>query len=233
CMLCRQAQVNPDACGEMLHQQGVRAHLLCLFFADGISARLDGAGGVVMFHEEVEYALEKAARRECFVCQQSGASITCRETGCDVSFHLPCATRGGCVTQYFGLYRSFCREHQPQQQVEVVPEEEPSCLICMDPVDSQPSYRSMVCPACQHAWFHRECIQEQALQAGLLRFQCPACRDQNAFLPEMLNMGIRIPFRLPSWVVQENVEELGERHRRCDASECLCPGGREQAEQEG
>ncbi|XP_068006479.1 PHD finger protein 7-like [Melanerpes formicivorus] len=233
CMLCRQAQVNLDACGEILQQQGLRAHLLCLFFANEISARRDGAGGVVLLHEEVEYAMERAARRECFVCHQSGATITCRETGCDVSFHLPCATRGGCVTQYFGLYRSFCREHHPQQQVEVVPEEDTTCLICLEPVDSQTSYRTMVCPACQHAWFHRECIQEQALQTGQLRFQCPACRDQNAFLPEMLNMGIQIPYRLPSWVVQENVEELGERHRHCDASECLCPGGREQAEQEG
>ncbi|XP_068019905.1 PHD finger protein 7-like [Melanerpes formicivorus] len=91
----------------------------------------------------------------------------------------------------------------------------------------------MVCPACQHAWFHRECIQGLARHAGLMSFQCPVCRDQNAFLPEMLTMGIRIPARMLLWQVQENVEEVVERHSRCDASECLCPGGREQAEQEG
>ncbi|KAM6060056.1 uncharacterized protein LJ206_014476 [Theristicus caerulescens] len=46
-------------------------------------------------------------------------------------------------------------------------------------------------------------------------------------------MGIRIPFRLPSWEDSHAYAALSERHSRCDASECLCPGGREQAEEEG
>ncbi|NXN14142.1 PHF7 protein, partial [Indicator maculatus] len=135
--------------------------------------------------------------QECCVCHQRGATITCSETGCDVSFHLPCATRGGCVTQYFGLYRSFCREHHPHQEVEAVPEEDTTCLMCTDPVDNHTSYSTMVCPACQHTWFHRECIQVGAHPSlpGDHRFQCPACRDQNAFLPEMLTLGIQIPVR--------------------------------------
>ncbi|NXR16267.1 G2E3 ligase, partial [Semnornis frantzii] len=171
----------------------------------------------------------------CCGCHQSGATITCSETGCDVSFHLPCATRDGCVTQYFRAYRAFCREHRPRQEVAAVPEDDSTCLMCTDPLDNQLSYRTMACPACEHAWFHRECIQAQALHAGFFRFHCPACRDQNAFLPEMLNLGIRIPLRLvmPSWEDLEDLQQLVERHSRCDASECLCPGGREQAEAGG
>ncbi|NXI41280.1 PHF7 protein, partial [Galbula dea] len=169
----------------------------------------------------------------CFVCHQGGATITCLEEGCDRSFHLPCAVAGRCVTQYFGPYRSYCSDHCPGQEVEVAPQAGTECLICMEPVDNQMSYRTMVCPACQRAWFHRDCIQGLALRAGIGSFQCPMCRDQEAFLPEMFAMGIRIPIRAPLWEDVQTLNELVERHSRCDASECLCPGGREQAEEEG
>ncbi|NWR38334.1 PHF7 protein, partial [Tachuris rubrigastra] len=46
---------------------------------------------------------------------------------------------------------------------------------------------------------------------------------------------IRFPFsiRPPSWEENDAFDELGERHSHCDASECLFPGGREEAEEEG
>ncbi|NXT51832.1 G2E3 ligase, partial [Pluvianellus socialis] len=169
----------------------------------------------------------------CFVCGESGATITCQGTGCDRSFHLPCAVEGECVTQFLPQYRSFCWEHRLQQEVEAVPEEDTTCLICMDPVGDRKSYTTMVCPACKSAWFHRGCIQGQATSAGILCFRCPLCGDRNAFTTEMFTMGIRIPLRLPSWEESREFEELNERHSRCDARECLCPGGREQAENEG
>ncbi|XP_075570381.1 E3 ubiquitin-protein ligase PHF7-like [Pelecanus crispus] len=171
--------------------------------------------------------------QHCFVCGESGATIACQETGCDRSFHLPCAVEGGCVTQFFPQYRSFCWEHRPEQAVGAAPEENTTCLICLDLVEDRTSYGTMVCPACQHAWFHRGCIQGQAVSAGFSCFRCPLCRDKDLFLSEMLVMGIRIPFRLPSWENSRAYTALNERHRRCDARECLCPGGREQAEEEG
>ncbi|POI18715.1 hypothetical protein CIB84_017541 [Bambusicola thoracicus] len=95
--------------------------------------------------------------------------------------------------------RSFCWEHHPQQAVEAAPTQDSTCIFCMEPVaDSRPSSR-MVCPACQHAWFHRACIQEQALCAGVSCFQCPLCRDRERFIQDMITMGIRIPFRLVSF----------------------------------
>ena len=41
----------------------------------------------------------------CFVCGKRGATITCAESGCNRSFHLPCASKGDCITQYFGEFR--------------------------------------------------------------------------------------------------------------------------------
>lgn len=43
--------------------------------------------------------------QSCFICCKMGATITCCQTGCDRTFHLPCAPDGQCVTQYFGAYR--------------------------------------------------------------------------------------------------------------------------------
>uniref|UniRef100_A0A8D0KRK2 PHF7/G2E3-like PHD zinc finger domain-containing protein n=1 Tax=Strix occidentalis caurina TaxID=311401 RepID=A0A8D0KRK2_STROC len=67
-------------------------------------------------------------------------------------------------------------------------------------------------------------------------FNCPLCRNEQEFLQDMLTMGIQIPLRLVSrWLTGQEAanEALTERHSRCDARECLCPGGREQAEEHG
>eukprot|EP00076_Gallus_gallus_P044910 XP_025010448.1 PHD finger protein 7-like [Gallus gallus] len=103
----------------------------------------------------------------------------------------------------------------------------------MEPVGDSRSYSTMVCPSCQHAWFHRACIQEQAMRAGIYCFQCPLCRDRDWFLRDMVTMGIRIPFRKPTWEDNNAYASLRIRHDRCDASSCLYPRGRERAEREG
>ncbi|NWV72300.1 G2E3 ligase, partial [Malurus elegans] len=90
---------------------------------------------------------------------------------------------------------SYCPEHSPQQDAQVTPEPGTECPICMEPVEDRKTFRTMVCPACKKAWFHRDCIQAQALRAGALFFQCPLCRNDEAFPVEMFVMGIRVPFR--------------------------------------
>ncbi|KAK2517614.1 hypothetical protein Q9233_013049, partial [Columba guinea] len=170
--------------------------------------------------------------QDCFVCSESGATITCQETGCNRSFHFPCALEGECVTQFLPQYRSYCWEHRPQQELQAAPENT-ACLICLEPVEDRTSYGTMVCPECQHAWFHRGCIQGQASGAGISCFQCPLCRDKDRFVPEMLTLGIRVPLRMPLWENNNAYADLGDRHSRCDARECLCPQGREHREGRG
>ncbi|XP_050572907.1 PHD finger protein 7-like [Cygnus atratus] len=174
--------------------------------------------------------------QQCFVCGERGATITCTETGCERSFHLPCASEGECVTQFFGRYRSFCWEHRPQQAVQAAPEQDTTCTICMDPVGDSKSYHTMVCPACSHAWFHRGCIQELAIHTDNHRIKCPVCRNRGEFRSEMSIMGIRgirVPVRGPAWENNNASASLQERCRRCTARECLYPQGREQAEGQG
>ncbi|NXR43565.1 G2E3 ligase, partial [Zosterops hypoxanthus] len=97
--------------------------------------------------------------QHCCVCGQSGATIMCCEENCNSWFHLPCAKEGGCVTQYIPDYSSYCPEHRPEQDVQVTPEPGTECPICMEPVEDEKTFRTLVCPACKRAWFHRDCIQ--------------------------------------------------------------------------
>ncbi|XP_051626227.1 G2/M phase-specific E3 ubiquitin-protein ligase-like [Manacus candei] len=175
----------------------------------------------------------------CCICGQSGATISCCGRHCDLSFHLPRAKQGGCVTQFHRPFSSYCPAHSPQQAVEVTPEPGTQCLICLEPVEDRKTFHTLVCPACKTAWFHRDCIQVgvvlsprgaqqglsstraslvllvsflqgQALHAGLLSLQCPLCRNDDTFLGDMFTMGIQIPFRPPSWEGINAFNELGD-----------------------
>uniref|UniRef100_A0A663MKD5 RING-type domain-containing protein n=1 Tax=Athene cunicularia TaxID=194338 RepID=A0A663MKD5_ATHCN len=172
----------------------IQQHGLCAHVFCLVSVRLPLTGLLCSF-------------QQCFVCGKSGAATTCCREGCDRSFHLPCTTEGGCG----------------RTQLEAAPEKDTTCLLCLELVGDRKSYGTMVCPACKHAWFHRGCIQGQAVRDGISCFRCPLCRDRDAFSSEMLSMGIRIPFRLDPHAY----DDLSERHSRCDACECLCPGGRD------
>ncbi|XP_064289358.1 PHD finger protein 7-like [Passer domesticus] len=171
--------------------------------------------------------------QRCCVCGQSGATIMCCQEDCERWFHLPCAKEGGCVNQYITPYSSYCPQHRPVQEVRATPEPGTDCPICLEPVEDRKTFNTMVCPKCKRAWFHRDCIQGQAMCAGLLYFCCPLCRNMEDFSVEMMIMGIRIPFRQPTWEDNDAFAYLGERHSTCNARECLYPGGREEAEQEG
>ncbi|KAM6301156.1 PHD finger protein 7-like [Aegotheles albertisi] len=233
CMFCGQAKDEQETCGNRVVKHDVCAHAFCLLFASGLFEKMSEIQGLPAVRiKDLRSAILGAAEEHCFVCGQSGAGISCRELGCGRRFHLPCAREGHCVTQYFPPYRAFCGEHSPRQAVEAAPEEDTTCLICLELVGDQKSYGTLVCPACQHAWFHRGCIQGLAVGEGSTRFQCPLCREKELFGLEMRTMGIQVPRSLPAFDSQA-FAELNARHSRCDARECLCPRGREQAQAQG
>ncbi|XP_040519907.1 PHD finger protein 7-like isoform X1 [Gallus gallus] len=200
CVLCGRADVDPNICGHTLDEKGIRVHQYCLEFAitftEASLIRLATEGLPL---GAIRRAAKHATKQQCFVCGERGAAITCSETGCERSFHLPCAMDGECVTQHFRQRRCYCWEHRPRQEIQEAPEEGTICLICLEPVGDSLSYHTMACPTCQHAWFHRGCIQQQALNAGAFCFYCPGCRDKDQFFQEMATMGIQIPHRLVSF----------------------------------
>uniref|UniRef100_A0A8C3VAK6 PHD finger protein 7 n=1 Tax=Catharus ustulatus TaxID=91951 RepID=A0A8C3VAK6_CATUS len=232
CVLCHRTEADPDICGDKLEKFGLCAHVFCLVSGSGLL--LQHCNGHTM---PLSSHLLLHSSAHCCVCGQSGATILCCEENCGKWFHLPCAKEGGCVNHYITPYRSFCSEHRPHQDVQVTPAPGTECPICMEPVEDRMSYRTMVCPACQRAWFHRDCIQVGAMASvpGHSRYSCPLCRDSEEFVVQMIIMGIPVPFRLvlPTWEDNDAFADLGERHSQCNARECLYPGGREEAEEEG
>eukprot|EP00076_Gallus_gallus_P044911 XP_025010449.1 PHD finger protein 7-like [Gallus gallus] len=210
CVLCGRVDEDSSILGHKKELGGFYFHEFCAMFANDLCEHVE-AGRMAQFsRKDLIRTVRQAEQTLCFVCGKTGATITCAALGCDRSFHLPCASEGQCVTLYIGKFRSLCWTRG----------------------DSR-SYSTMVCPSCQHAWFHRACIQEQAMRAGIYCFQCPLCRDRDWFLRDMVTMGIRIPFRKPTWEDNNAYASLRIRHDRCDASSCLYPRGRERAEREG
>ncbi|XP_052556863.1 PHD finger protein 7-like [Tympanuchus pallidicinctus] len=234
CVLCGRAQVNPDICGQTFASGGLCAHEFCLVFANGLLQWRCPAGEIFGFPvSAIQHTLQLAGQKNCFVCGGRGAAISCAETGCQRSFHLPCAEDGQCVTQHFGPHRSFCWEHRPRQAAEAAPSQNTICVICLEPVGDCTSYHTMVCPVCKQAWFHRGCIRKHALHAATMRFFCPVCGGKTRFRSQMTTLGIQIPIRRPSWWDDAAYQPLRERHRRCDANPCIHLGGRERAHEQG
>ncbi|KAM6307119.1 G2/M phase-specific E3 ubiquitin-protein ligase-like [Aegotheles albertisi] len=223
-MLCGRAQADPHLCGTIRVKQDICAHIFCVNFADGLfEKKIEVQGHGAIYLSDIRCAIEQAAQKHCFVCGNSGASISCQWPGCDRSFHLPCAVEGECITQYLPLFRGFCWEHRPKQAVEAVAEEDTTCLICLDLVGDGKSYSTMVCPVCKHAWFHRGCIQVGAVPSpvlavhnGITRFQCPLCRNKDLFCLEMLTMGIRVPGRPWQLLLCSSCAAQGT-HRGCSS----------------
>uniref|UniRef100_A0A8B9TU81 G2/M phase-specific E3 ubiquitin-protein ligase n=1 Tax=Anas platyrhynchos TaxID=8839 RepID=A0A8B9TU81_ANAPL len=168
----------------------------------GLYQRGPEGEGILGFRcADIRRVAGRAARKRCCVCRKKGATVACRQKRCSRRFHLPCSSQRGCISQFFGKYSSFCWEHRPQQTVETLQEGHTTCIICMEVVEDSLSYTTMVCPSCKHAWFHRGCIQGQALRTGLRHFACPHCRDWERFVPEMLQMGICVPNKcVPSFL---------------------------------
>ncbi|XP_031411353.1 PHD finger protein 7-like [Meleagris gallopavo] len=232
CVLCGRVDEDSSIYGHKHEKNGFYFHTFCVIFSTGLCKPGSDIRNACHFEEDLIRTIRRGEQTFCFVCGNLGATITCAEPDCGRSFHLSCTSEGECITQFFEDFRSFCWVHRPHQAVEAAPAQDTTCIICMEPMGNSRSYCTMVCPACQHAWFHRACIQEQALRAGIYCFQCPHCRDRDRFIRDMLTMGIRIPFRKPTW--EDNYDaSLGVRHQRCDASDCHYPHGREQAEGEG
>uniref|UniRef100_A0A8C7EEV2 PHD finger protein 7-like n=1 Tax=Nothoprocta perdicaria TaxID=30464 RepID=A0A8C7EEV2_NOTPE len=75
--------------------------------------------------------------------------------------------------------------------------------------------------------------QGQALRSALHHFRCPLCQDTDTFQAEMFRLGIQIPDRDAAWELEGAFDDHYRRHSSCDAARCLCPGGRQQADDEG
>ncbi|XP_047466672.1 G2/M phase-specific E3 ubiquitin-protein ligase isoform X5 [Mugil cephalus] len=239
CVLCRSSQDDPAMFGEKVtvKEHKLSVHYLCLLTSCGVYQRGNENEGVFGFLvDDIKKEIRRSARLTCSGCKKKGASVGCYVRSCRRTVHFPCGRKQSFVSQFTGLFPSFCREHSPSQSLAVSPDVSlpRSCSICLDPIDPVLSYSILKCPSCLASWFHRECVQRQAHSAGLFFFRCTLCNNKENFQEEMLRMGIYIPERDASWELEANAySELLEVYERCDALTCLCSNGRTHSAKSG
>ncbi|XP_065588286.1 LOW QUALITY PROTEIN: PHD finger protein 7-like [Cyrtonyx montezumae] len=234
CRFCKRADNDPNIFGETFQQGTLQIHENCMYHASELFQHgNDDEGFYGFLLPDIQQELQRVAQKKCCICGQQGASVRCRRRKCFRTFHFPCGRERGCISQFFGEYRSFCWRHAPKQKVRLVPQEQQQCTVCMEAVEERPGYNTLVCPSCKTARFHRHCIQSHALSAALYHFCCPLCRDMETFQAEMLKLGIKIPNRNAAWEDEESFLDLSLWYSTCSASVCLCPHGQEYTEDVG
>uniref|UniRef100_A0A8C0V7H2 PHD-type domain-containing protein n=1 Tax=Cyanistes caeruleus TaxID=156563 RepID=A0A8C0V7H2_CYACU len=116
CMLCHRTQADTDICGHKRMNFKLCVHTYCQVISLGApstflpSRALRTPPAPQHTHRP---ATRSSLMNSCVICYKMGASITCCHTGCDRTFHLPCAPDGGCVTQYFGVGFPLLPAHKP------------------------------------------------------------------------------------------------------------------------
>ncbi|KFU86787.1 G2/M phase-specific E3 ubiquitin-protein ligase, partial [Chaetura pelagica] len=232
CVLCAQTDDCPEKYGEKRTyvEYKLTVHYYCLLMSSGIWQRGEEDEGVYGFLiKDIIKEVKRASRLKCNICKKKGASIGCVAPKCKRSYHFPCGVQKECIFQFMEDFRSYCWEHKPVQNF---PDKEcggtSQCTICLDLVEQLPVYNVLKSPCCKNAWFHRQCIQYQALSAGIFFFRCTVCNNKDKFQKEMLRMGIHIPEKDASWELEENAyQDLLQCYQHCDIKRCRCKKGRD------
>ncbi|KAL1789820.1 G2 M phase-specific E3 ubiquitin-protein ligase isoform X1, partial [Sigmodon hispidus] len=232
CVFCRKTDDCPNKYGEKktYEKWNFSVHYYCLLMSSGIWQRGKEEEGVYGFLiEDIKKEVNRASKLKCTVCRKTGASIGCVVPQCKRSYHLPCGLQKECIFQFTGNFASFCWTHRPIQAITSNMYGDPlPCTICLEFIDPIPTYNILQSPCCKNAWFHRDCLQVQAINAGVYFFRCTLCNNTDIFQKEMLRMGIHIPEKDASWELEENAyQELLQSHDRCDVRRCHCKNGRD------
>ncbi|XP_040915885.1 G2/M phase-specific E3 ubiquitin-protein ligase [Toxotes jaculatrix] len=231
CVLCRLNDDDPAMFGEKitLKEHKLSVHYFCLLTSCGVYQRGEEHEGVFGFLvDDIKQEIRRSARLTCCSCKKKGACVGCNVRSCRKTVHFPCGRKQQFISQFTGLFPSYCPDHSPSQTLcpgsdLSLPQ---SCSICLDSIEPVLSYFVLKCPSCHASWFHRDCVQRQAHSAGLFFFRCTLCNNKDSFQEEMLRMGIYIPERDASWELEANAySELLEVYKRCDALTCLCNDG--------
>ncbi|XP_029972907.1 G2/M phase-specific E3 ubiquitin-protein ligase [Salarias fasciatus] len=232
CALCSCSDDDPALFGEKIRveEHNLFVHYFCLLTSCGIYQRGEDDEGVFGFLvSDIKKEIRRSSRLKCIGCQKKGACVGCNVSNCRRMVHFPCGRKLQFVSQFTGLFPSYCDRHSPSQSLtsgldHSLPQ---SCSICLDVLEPVLSYSVLKCPSCHNSWFHRDCVQRQAHSAGLFFFRCTLCNNKENFQEEMIRLGIYIPERDASWEMEENAySDLLEVYTHCDASICVCDDGR-------
>uniref|UniRef100_A0A8C6BJP9 PHD finger protein 7 n=1 Tax=Monodon monoceros TaxID=40151 RepID=A0A8C6BJP9_MONMO len=221
CRLCLQEPGDPEKLGEFLQKDNLSVHYFCLILSSKLPQRGQSNRGFYGFlPEDIKKEASRASRKICFVCKKKGAAIKCQKDQCLRSFHFPCGQERGCLSQFFGEYKSFCGKHRPTQDIRWENVGDESCVLCCEDL-VQASVENIQSPCCSQTIYHRKCIQKYAHTSAKHFFKCPHCNNREEFPQEMLRMGIHIPDRRWSLILCATCGSHGT-HRDCSSLRSSC-----------
>ncbi|RWS01013.1 putative GPI-anchored adhesin-like protein PGA55-like protein, partial [Dinothrombium tinctorium] len=206
----------------MLSAENVTCHYYCLLFACGLMQNGDDDEGILGFLvPDIQKEYRRGQRLRCRFCRELGATSACCVKKCRVTFHLPCGLRHNTLHQFFGNFLSFCEMHRPTQKANyraIKDNADLKCSVCLESISPKKPYFNELLTPCCTKWLHRDCVQQQAFNAGSFFFKCPMCNNASKFINEMLIDA--------SWELENDAfRDLAYQYSRCDAKLCLCPEG--------
>uniref|UniRef100_A0A8B9F5R8 PHD-type domain-containing protein n=1 Tax=Amazona collaria TaxID=241587 RepID=A0A8B9F5R8_9PSIT len=103
CGFCKRADCDPEVLGQLCRHDGLCVHENCLYHASGLYQRgADEEGFYGFLFPDIQEALKRVAHKSCSLEIGPGASISCGARRCPRTFHYPCGSERGCVSQFFG-----------------------------------------------------------------------------------------------------------------------------------
>lgn len=237
CSFCKQNISDELKYGKIYKRGDVVTHYFCMLFSSQMEQNGRDEDGILGFLlSDIKKEITRGSKMECVYCHNEGATINCSAKTCKRTFHFPCGVINEALYQFSGQFRCFCVQHRRPQMVPqsmCKSSETMICVMCQEEVRKTPSVNTIWAPCCKTAWFHKDCIQKMAVNAGYF-FKCPNCNNKEEFRKEMPKCGIYIPDQDASWELEPNAfQELNERYSSCDAEICECPRGRDYSPQEG
>ncbi|XP_072206530.1 uncharacterized protein [Excalfactoria chinensis] len=163
CVLCRRADVDQNIVGRTFNQILFWVHEFCLMFANiSFDETLSPAGTLGIDNAALTRKVKQANQQQCCVCGERGAAITCAESGCQRSFHLPCAKDRQCITQYFGQYRKPGWEENQAYTAVVRRNRSCDAVVCFYhggrwQAEEEGPWQLIKCSSCRAENTHREC----------------------------------------------------------------------------
>jgi len=225
CVVCCSSQ-PVLSCDKIYTVQDVSAHFLCLLFSSGLEQKGDDSDGIEGFLiGDIMKEVRRGSRLRCSFCRKKGATVGCAEKKCKKKYHPICGQEQGCLFQYFDEFKSFCKDHRRIEDLNLckIDVGNASCSICQEEIEFKDPFKILWVPCC-HSYFHKNCIQCQAISAGDEHLRCANCNNGPEFMEKLKVSGIYIPEQDASWEQEGRFEDVDkEIILVCSARSCSCP----------
>lgn len=114
--------------------------------------------------EDIQKEIKRGSKLTCSRCKRNGATIGCCKSACRNSFHLPCAIKANCSSEFIDTYRSFCNVHIATINTSKRHTPDEKCFICQCDMNEYDRTSSMQMACCKDdKWFQKVCIHNSLL----------------------------------------------------------------------